>query len=617
MKKTPIKMATRSYPPPALALVLTGIIFAIIAASPQSSLYRTTLCNAAIFVAAWGCWQRWQIHKLIVTAIIPTFVGLILGLIAIFLHNQQLEIQNTEQVYQNETANQTKNINKSWNQFKGIVADREDRFDSTRIWIANGQMPAVNWQSSGLVQITVYKKKVTALPGDKVSFAAKIYQPNSFQIPGAFNYAQFLQNKGIVATGYAKDPVIAIKTTDQFTINRIRQKISNWIVEKTTPANQGLVEALLVGKRGRIDPIVQEALLVSGTFHLIAISGLHMGLVAGWSFFILRLLITLIPTYSIANDSKRPAALLTLLPLFMYASLAGWSLSTQRATIMVSFYLLAVALGRGRDGFQALMLAAITLLLWHPYELFQAGFQLSFIAVAALLAVWPIIKDYSVSTQETKPTLTTKPSTDSTVISSKVSKWKEKIVSLLLVTLFMQLVTLPIVAYHFHRLTPYGFIGNLIAIPWVSFFSAPLGILALIGKLIDPNIGDWFLTAMSTTLDYLIFFIEWIAQLPYAWQRASGPSLTGLGLAIAGVAWAAMLKNRQHKLLALLLATMTLLLPKPSAAPDGCLHIAILDVGQAQSVVVRSPNGGWSIIDAGGVVSQKFNIGESAISAYL
>jgi competence protein ComEC len=122
---------------------------------------------------------------------------------------------------------------------------------------------------------------------------------------------------------------------------------------------------------------------------------------------------------------------------------------------------------------------------------------------------------------------------------------------------------------------------------------------------------------MSASLDQLINYIEWIAQLPHAWQRASGPSLAGLGLAIAGAAWAAMQEDKRHKLLVALLAIATLLLPKPAAAPDGWLHIAVLDVGQAQSVVVRSPEGGWSILDAGGVVSPRFNIGEAAISAYF
>ncbi|MBF0194603.1 MAG: DNA internalization-related competence protein ComEC/Rec2 [Magnetococcales bacterium] len=616
MKKNPIKMAIKSRPPPVIALFLTGIIIAILAVSPQSDMYRTTLCGAAVFVATWGCWQRWLLNKLLFTAITPTVAGLLLGLLSTFWHYNQIETQKTETSYQNDISNKTKYINKSWKQLNGVVVDREDRFDSTRIWITDAYMPNNSWLSSGLVQITVYKKTVSALPGDTVSFAAKVFTPKSFKVPGAFDYEKFLQNKGIVATGYAKDPVNPTKTTDKYIINRARQKISNWISVNIKPENQGLVEALLVGKRGRIEPAVKEALLVSGTFHLIAISGLHLGLVAGWSFFVLRFLITLIPAYSIANDSKRPAALITLLPLITYASLAGWSLSTQRATIMVGLYLIAVTVGRGRDGFQALMLAAVILLLWHPYELFQAGFQLSFIAVTALLASWPIIKKYS-HVEVEKPNTIIKPTTSYLMFSSKTHKWKQKIISLLLVTLFMQLVTLPVVTYHFHRLTPYGLIGNLLAIPWVSFLSAPLGILALIGKFIHPDIGHWFLTAMSASLEQLINFINWVAQLPFAWQRSCGPSLAGFGIATAGLAWAAMLDNKRNKILVALLAILALLLPKPTAAPEGWLHIAVLDVGQAQSIAIRSPSGDWSILDAGGIVNPRFNIGESAISAYL
>jgi competence protein ComEC len=258
---------------------------------------------------------------------------------------------------------------------------------------------------------------------------------------------------------------------------------------------------------------------------------------------------------------------------------------------MVGIYLLAVALGYSRQSWRALTLAAIILLLWHPYELFQAGFQLSFIAVAGLLAFWTLV--------------------------TKQQGWRGKITGLLLVTIFMQLITVPVVMHHFHRLTPYGFLGNLLAIPWVTMVSAPLGLLSLLGQTVHPDIGEWLLAAMSLSLEQLRYWIEWVAQLPGSWQRVSGPSLTGLGLCIGAAAWAAMIQERWWRFVIAMLAIAVLFLPKTSGIMDGWLHIAVLDVGQAQSVALRSPAGKWSIIDAGGVVTARFNIGESAISAYL
>ncbi|MBF0359263.1 MAG: ComEC family competence protein, partial [Magnetococcales bacterium] len=494
MKKNFVNKATVWSPPSSLTVFLTGLVFGILLLSAESSLYRVPLCSGAISVAGLGCWQRWRFSNSIKWSLFPAIAGVLFGLTTTFWSTQQIGVALQKQATLASifSSGQSQRYTKSYESFSGIVADREDRYGSVRLWIASGVLQGSGWQADGLVQITVYKKAVTAMPGDRVTFKARLYPPRSFRVPGAFDYAKFLLNKGVVATGYAKEPVAPVTTTGQFRINRIRQKISNWISRDVAPDSQGMVEALLVGKRGRLSAKVREALTVSGTFHLIAISGLHLGLVAGWSFFLLRLFITLIPRVAIPYDSKRPAALIAIIPMLAYASLAGWSLSTQRAAVMVGLYLLAVALGRGGSGWRALSIAATLLLLWRPYELFQAGFQLSFIAVAGLLALWPITNFLSPKTEQK-------------------AWWQGKVTILLIVTVFMQLATLPVVTHHFHRLTPYGFVGNLIAVPWVSLVSAPFGLLALVGKLIHPTIGEWFLQGMSQSLVLLQQWVEWLS----------------------------------------------------------------------------------------------------------
>ncbi|MBF0454380.1 MAG: DNA internalization-related competence protein ComEC/Rec2 [Magnetococcales bacterium] len=567
------------------------MVLTLLARSGENGFERFILCGSLLALILWSLWLKGREDSSLARSLSSLLLGVVLAVAATLWQQSRLEPLHAQQPGLHEIADSLYLTKKKSYLFKGVVYEREDRFGSTRLWVAQGRIDEIKWQAAGLVQIVAYKKRVAALPGDRIALQVKLFPIRSGYVPGSFDYARFLFEKGVVATGYAKDPVQVVSTTDRFFWNRYRQHLSDWITQYVPPQTQGLVEALLVGKRGRLLATTQESLTVSGTFHLLAISGLHLGLVAGWSFFILRLLITLIPALSLPHDSKRLAALLALIPLFMYGSLAGWSLSTQRAAVMLSLYLLSVAWGRNRSGWRSLTLAAILLLVWRPNDLFSAGFQLSFLAVAALLYLSPWL--------------------------AGLHGWRGRGIGLLVVTLFMQLVMVPLVMYHFHRLTPYGLLGNLLAVPWVTLISAPLGVLSLIGREVHPETGLWLLNGMSWSLDWLHVWVEWLAQQPGAWQRTAGPSLLGLGLFLVGLLWAALVKNRVGSVAVTLLAIGALWLPKPAPAPAGWLHLAILDVGQAQSVVLRSPQGEWSVVDAGGTVTPRFNIGEATISAYL
>lgn len=569
---------------------LLGILLGILLIAPEVSSERFELCSATLALAVWVCWLPWQIHRR--WRVWLSFVmGLVLGAGTTLWHNHRVVSSQETQIQLKHRLEAAPQVAQKGGQLQGIIVDREDRPDSVRLWLTQVIMPDLSWQTNDLVQITVYRKEVTALPGDRVTFRGKIFPLKAYQVPGSFDYKRYLINQGITATGYAKEPITGQETTTYYRINRLRQRISLWITHHVTPQNQGLVEALLVGKRQRISQEVNEALTVSGTLHLVAISGLHMGLVAGWSFFMVRLLLTFFPPLSLLHDNRRLAALLTLLPVVVYGSLAGWSISTQRAGLMVGLYLLAMALGRLGQGWRALIWAAMILLLCYPYELFQAGFQLSFTAVAGLLFLFSRM--------------------------GKATGWLEKGGMFLSATLFMALVTLPVVLHHFHRLTPYGIIGNLLAVPWISLVSAPLGLLSLLVAPIHPAGAENILGLMEGSLSLFRQWVEWIAQWPGAWQRMAGPSLSGLGLWLILTAWSGMVRTMKGGLFLFGLALFGLFFPHPSPAPKGWLHVAALDVGQAQSVLLRTPQDTWSVIDAGGVVTPRFNSGEAVISAYL
>lgn len=484
---------------------------------------------------------------------------------------------------------------------RGVVADRADRDDSFLLELDNVTCEMAGCVIFGKVRLSIHKgwhgehvrkEDISpAKPGDLIEVPAKLKRPSGSRIPGAFDYGTWLKNNGFAATGSADGgDIVILEHTGQEVWNRIRYQVSQWIMERLPPSTKGLAEGLMVGKRGFITPEINDALQVSGTYHLLAISGQQLTMVAGWSFLIFRGIFVLWLPISRRWDVKRFAAVLSLVPMLAYSQLAGWSEATQRAALSTGLVMLGMFLWRKTIGVNSLLLSAIVLLFFWPRELFGAGFHLTFIAVAALMfffSMFPMVG----------------------------SLWRRLWLTMAL-TLFINLATAPLVAYHFHRVTPYGFFGNLFAVPWVSFLSIPLGLGAMIFHWFPGGWGDLFLDAMSWSLKVYVSWITTVASWPYAWQRVPGPALWGISWGVALFAASYFLPWKRGRRWLVGLGIVVLFWPRLGPTP-GRFHVACLDVGQAQAVVMRDPQNRWMIVDAGGVASPRFNVGEGLVSAYL
>ncbi|MBF0438508.1 MAG: DNA internalization-related competence protein ComEC/Rec2 [Magnetococcales bacterium] len=547
----------------------------IIATLPVLSSQRFLLVSIATIPAMAACWSRYRAGAFVLW---PVLAGLVWGLVMVWSHEPIIPNLPTEMVRQKMVIH-------------GVVADRQDRSDSTLLIL--DEVESDVWRASGQVRITLFKKKTTVLPGDRVEIPVRLRPLGGMRNPGGFDYRTYLLEMGVIATGSANGPVVFLNRTQTWFWNRLRQEIADWIGRTLPESQRGLAEALLVGKRGHLDGNLQNALFVSGTFHLVAISGLHISLVAGGVFFLLRLALTLIIPLSRRWDMKRPAALLSLFPVLAYAQLAGWSVSTQRAFIMVGLFLLAVAVQRKRHSWRILTLAAIAVLSWQPSQLMSAGFQLSFLCVVVILYLLDHLP---------------------------AKKWWEKWIWSGAVTVALALVTAPVVQYAFHRFSPYGMIINPVAIPWVGEVSTPLGLMAMVLYPLWHTGGEWLLRGMGWSLELYRWLVEWSLHWPGAWSRGPGPSLPGLAiyLAMGSVALSLRYRGRWQwrRLFYGLIAVCGLWWPR-AVTPDSMLRLIVLDVGQAMSMVLKMPGGGWSVVDSGGAVTPRFDIGEGATSSVL
>jgi ComEC/Rec2-related protein len=232
-----------------------------------------------------------------------------------------------------------------------------------------------------------------------------------------------------------------------------------------------VLKALVIGERSGVSPEVREAFTRSGVSHLLAISGLHIGIVASAAFVLFRWLLGFFPRLLMTGGARKGAALLTLVPVCLYALLAGMSPSTQRALVMAVVFLLAFLFEREHDLMNTLALAALAILAVHPPALFSISFQLSFAAVVAIVAGMPRPPPSPGGTL--RPLAPTRPGESRRAAGLFV-----------MVSVLATAGTLPLVLHYFNTVSFIGVPANLVAVPVIGYGVVLAGLAGAVAGLV-------------------------------------------------------------------------------------------------------------------------------------
>jgi competence protein ComEC len=267
--------------------------------------------------------------------------------------------------------------------------------------------------------------------------------------------------------------------------------------------------------------------------HLLAISGLHIGIVATVAFGLFRWLTARFKFFLRRAWTRKGAALLSLLPVFAYGMIAGFTPSTQRAVIMISVFLLTFLFEREQDPLNTLGLAAMVILVADPPSLFSISFQLSFTAVIA------IIYGFSwVQKRIAVPKAWINGNWRSRVIS--------RLISFFLVSFFAVCGSLPLVAAYFNQISLVGLVANFIVVPLVGFVAIPFGLVALFVSPLSKTAAVWFIQAGSGILNIALGGVQFFADLPFAAIKTFTPSLLEIGCFYL-LCWALLNLQRQPR----------------------------------------------------------------------
>lgn len=471
-------------------------------------------------------------------------------------------------------------------ELSGFVETRDIRERTDRFVLRVTRMDTQRGEIT-LQRVRLAVKKGTAPDvGSFVQLKARLLPPLTPVRPGSYDFARDMFFQGIGASGFVMGAIKTVTPPEAgglrlryaAVMQGLRDAIDARIRSRLEGDGRAIATALLTGRRDAITTDVNDAMFISGLGHVLSISGYHMAVVAGIVFFVVRALLALIPGLSVTHPIKKWAAAAALAAAAFYLLLSGAEVATQRSFFMTAVVLIAVLVDRRAITFRTLAVAALIVLAIAPEALVHPSFQMSFAATLGLVAL----------IQLGMPRLFATP--DSTT-TAKIALWGgRELVMLIMASLVAGLATTPYAAFHFHRITPYGVLANLAAMPVVSAVVMPAGLLGLLAAPFGFDGPCWW--AMGLGIDWMIAVTRWVAGLPGAVGRITAFGIGPLVAASAGLIVMGLLRTPLRWSGAIVLIG-SVLWALAAPQPD------ILVSGDGRSVAVRGRDGRLQIMRTG------------------
>lgn len=407
-------------------------------------------------------------------------------------------------------------------------------------------------------------------------FTTKLRAPRGLQNPGGFDAERHALARRIAATGSVRPGTELARPRG---IGAWRERMAGRIETQVASRSSRYVRALALGDTRALDERDWQVLRATGLTHLIAISGFHVGMVAGCVAGLAGIFWRLMPWLARRFPRPQAAALAAFVGAVGYAAVAGFSLPTVRTVLMIGVVVAARVWRRQPDLGGSLALAALVVLLWDPLSILQAGFWLSFAGVAWLIWCLP-----------------------------ERTHWFKGFLSAQWVA---TIGLLPLTVMLFGQASAVGPVANLLAIPWWTLVVVPLALLGTALEAVWPGAGGGLWQASGWCFDLSWPLFCWLSESRFALWWLPEAGWIALPLALAGALWLLLPRGVPGKWMAALL-WLPLLWPPRELPDDGEVELVLLDVGQGLSVLVRTARH-QLLYDAGPAVRDGFDAGERVV----
>ncbi len=482
--------------------------------------------------------------------------------------------------------------------------------------------PPTGQKTHGRILLTLngeLDKKHT--PGDRLAIRARLSPPHSFATPGAFDFTTYLARQGIRTTGWIATPanIVSLKrdspssvpltTAITFSSEKIRLRIGRFIDTHLSPPASGLYRAILIGDKSGISPTTLETFVHTGTMHLLAISGLHLGVLAVFFYFVFLMMLKKSSWILLRFPAGKIAAILTLLPLTGYALIAGMNIPVARALLMAAAVILSLLLDRQKTLTGILSLAALFILIMAPQSLFTASFQLSFGAVLTIAVVstrFPQLLNFTNDGPTSVPWRT---------------KLRNRLLSGVLLSILIVMGIAPILAYHFHRISLLGPLATIIIEPLLCLWSLTIGLGAIFFMELYAPLASLFLRIGSLGLLASKGINDWLTHiLPHASPWIPAPTYSEILLYYLFL-FALLALKKKNRIALALLCVLAVFIQEASIQAMRSMSkkttVSFLDVGHGSATLLEFPHGHTVLVDGGGPTSSRLNVGRDILAPYL
>jgi len=440
--------------------------------------------------------------------------------------------------------------------------------------------------ASGLLLLYVSEGDVSLTRGDRIRFISRVSVPRRFGLPGEFDYSRYLALQGISVTCRvpSQSDIVLIRAAAVESLQRIidmRARLLGDAIRRSIPDERvsSVLTALLIGDQRRIPRDLSDAYTRAGVSHILSISGFHVGIIAAFITVLVMWLLTRFEYPALRWNVRRIALLIAVPAMLAYLLLTGSAPATARSVIMLTVFAAALFAEREQDSINTLLLAAFFLVAINPPTLFDVSFQLSFLSLWGILVAVPLIM---------KRTATVN------------TPWLRSLIQFVAASVAASCVTLLPVLFIFKVASLNGILTNFLIVPLLGYGAVLTGFIALPLVLLLPSTAPLLLWPAATLVAISNRFIIWCTSLPVL----NFHGITGWDMFFFLLFMTCMTFLRGRVFLPVLgimipICALTMHLYAANAT-DGRLHITMLSVGQAESMLVRLPDGSTLLVDGGG-----------------
>ncbi|RLK10723.1 ComEC/Rec2 family competence protein [Ruegeria conchae] len=380
-------------------------------------------------------------------------------------------------------------------------------------------------QRPGRIRLSIHGDTVALSPGQRIMTTAHLSPPQGPVEPGGFDFRRHAWFQRLGAVGYTRVPVLSSAPARDgqsgVRITAWRMAISDRVRAILPGEIGGFAAAVTTGDRSGMSKASLESLRASNLAHLLAISGLHMGLLTGFVFVACRIGLSMVPMLALRLPVRKMAAICALAAATIYLFLSGGNVATERAFVMVCVMLGAVMLDRRAISLRAVAVAALIVLVLRPESLLSPGFQMSFAATTALVAGFGALRDYG---------------------PMPGPLWMRRVLALLISSAIAGIATAPIGAAHFNTVSHYGLIANLVSVPVMGTLVVPSAVVA---ALLAPfRLEAIALHVMGLGLNWILAVASWVSGLEGARGFVVSPGPFVLPITAVSFLWLILWQGR-------------------------------------------------------------------------